>query len=138
MEGPRTVTEPRAKCDTLVSLRDYVDTRLAAQQQAVDAARQLMEARMQRQEAETERRLDVLNHLRSDVLSKTEFISAHAALTSEFHGEAAGLRAEVAMLKEWKAEQGGKASMTSVYLAYVLGVVGLIISAVALVHEMVG
>lgn len=130
------MTAPQGKCDTLVSLRDYFESRLESNQVAVDAARDLMEARMQRAESEMERRLDVLNHLRQDVLTKNEFTSAHAALTSEFHAEAAGLRAEVAALKEWKAEQRGKASMTSVYLSYGLAGIGLVISLVTLIYEL--
>ena len=130
------MTEPKARCDTLVTLRDHFDAQCQAHQRATDLARELMEARLARAEVEMERRLDVLNHLRSDVLSKTEFISAHAALTSEFHAEAAGLRAEVAMLKEWKAEQAGKASVSSVYFAYILAIAGVIMSAVTLIYEL--
>jgi hypothetical protein len=132
------MTEPRGgqKCDTLVSLKEYIETRMMAQQAAIDMAKELMEARLNRAEVDIDRRLDVLNHLRSDVLSKTEFVSAHAALTSEFHAEAAGLRAEVAGLKEWKAEQRGKASINSVYLSYALALVSLVIALITMVHDL--
>lgn len=130
------MTEPRAKCDTLVSLRDYLETRLAAQEQAVAAARVLMEARMERAETAMERRLDGLNHLREATVSKAEYISGHSALTAEFHAEAAALRAEVAGLKEWRSEQRGKASIGSMYLSIVLACGSLLVALVTLWHSL--
>lgn len=129
------MTPPPGKCDTLVSLRDYFEARVTSSQLAIDTARDLMEARMERHELELERRLDALNHLRQDMLTKSEFTASHAALTSEFHAEAATLRAEISALKEWKAEQRGKASMTSVYLSYGVAGLGLVISLVTLIYE---
>ena len=121
----------------MVSLRDYFESQCASNQRATDLARELMEARLQRTEIEMERRLDVLNHIRSDMMTKVDFTAQHAGLMGEFRAEAAALRAEVAALKEWKAEQKGKASVTSVYLAYGLSVAGLLVSAITLAYEMV-
>ena len=132
------MTEPRAKStDSLVSLRDYFESHLTSHQRATDLARELMESRLERAEVEMERRLDVLNHLRSDMMTKVDFTAQHAGLMGEFRAEAAALRSEVAALKEWKAEQRGKASVTSVYLAYGLSVAGLLVSAITLAYEMV-
>lgn len=131
------MTEPRQKCDTLVTLKEHIEARLHAQQLAVDNARALMEARLESAEKALEARLDTLNHLRTAVLTRHEFDSAHLALTSEFHGEANTLRSELNMLKEWKAEQSGKASMASVYFAYLLAVAGLAISFATIVHDMI-
>jgi hypothetical protein len=131
------MTEPRAKCsDTLVTLREHLESRLDSQQQALELAKELMNQRLRDAEKVLDHRLSVLNDLRGDVITKTEFLASHNALTSEFHAEAAGLRAEVLSLREWKAEQRGKASISSVYLSYVLAVVSMSISLVSLLYEM--
>ena len=115
---------PKLDNSTLVSLREYIEARLMASQQALDLARQLMDAR-----------LDGLNHLRSQVLTKSEYESAHTALIARHDGDQKVVMAAIADIREWKAEQRGKASMTSVYAAYFLGCLGLVISLVSLWHE---
>ena len=69
-------------------------------------------------------------------MTKNEFVASHTVLTAEFHAEAAGLRAEVAALKEWKAEQKGKASTTSVIMSTAIAVAGLLVSLLTLLHNL--
>lgn len=132
----KALTTSNIKCDTLISLRDYIESRLTSQQMAIDLAKELMEARMTTSDKTLEQRLNGLNHLRSDIITKTEFASAHNALTIEFHAEAAGLRSEIAALKEWKAEQKGKASISSVYIAYVISLISFLLALVQLIHDL--
>ncbi len=122
--------------DTLVSLRDYFESRLDANQLAVQTARELMEARMTAAERELERRLEGLNHLRNTVLTRGEFEMAHSALAAELKAEAGWLRQSVAEMREWRALQDGKASMASVYVSYLIGFGGLITGLVAMIHEL--
>ncbi len=72
-------------------------------------------------------RLHLLNELRGDVITKTEYLAQHNALASEFHGVVKLFQSEISGLKEWKAEQGGKASQTAVIGAYVIAVAGWLI-----------
>ena len=135
------MTEPKTpRCDTLVSLRDHFDVQLIAMERSLVLARELMDERIKLSHQELERRLHDLNRLREDVMTKTEFTALHSSLTSEFHGEAKGLRAEVAMLKEWVARTDGattgKASASSMYIAITSGVVGFVISLVGLIHSL--
>ena len=89
---------------------------------------------MQRAELEIDRRMDALNHLRADMLTKGDFTAQHGLLMGEFRAEASSLRAEVGALKEWKAEQSGKASVTSVYLSYAIALGALLVSISTLAH----
>jgi hypothetical protein len=72
-------------------------------------------------------RLEALNALREDVITKTEYRAQHDALAQEFHAAVDLFAAQIGSLKEWKAEQGGKASQTAVVGAYVIAALGWVI-----------
>ena len=114
------------ECIMLVSLKEFIEVRLDASQHALELARELMEVR-----------LEGLNHLRNQVLTKAEYDSAHHALAVKHDSDVKMIQASISDLREWKAEQKGKASQTSVYLAYCISILGLIISLVTLWHEVI-
>jgi hypothetical protein len=124
--------------DTLVTLRDYIESQFASHLQMHAAAKDAVDARLAKSDAVLESRLAMLNELRGDVITKGEYHSGHVALAAELHSEAARFAAEISALKEWRAEQSGKASMAAVYVAYIIGFGGLLMSAVALIHELIG
>ena len=137
MAASRSSSATTAKCDTIVSLRDYIESRLDSQEKAVGVAKELMEARMTIADKSLEYRLHNLNKLRDDVITKTEYLASHNTLTVEFHAEAACLRSEISALKEWKAEMKGKASMTSVYIAYGVSAISLVLAITQLIYEII-
>lgn len=162
------MTESKTRCDTLVGLRDHMDQRFIDSEkhfnqrfedakEALKIAKELMEARLDGNCTDLERRLHELNRLRENVMSKGEFESQHAALAAEYRSAERALRsevstirewvakndgigAEVAILKDWVSRQdgitSGKASTSSMYFAVTSGVIGLIIGLVGLIHSL--
>jgi hypothetical protein len=76
-----------------------------------------------------------LNELRGDVITKTEYLAQHDSLAKEFHAAVDMFQAQIGALKEWKAEQGGKASTVSVFMLGIGMVVGWLIGIAGLVHS---
>jgi len=72
--------------------------------------------RVERENAELHRKQDGL------MLTRPEYNAQHDALASEFHSAVKLFQAEIAGLKEWKAEQGGKASTAAVLGAYAVAI----------------
>jgi hypothetical protein len=78
--------------------------------------------RIERENAELHRKQDGL------LLTRPEYNAQHDALAGEFHGAVKLFQAEISGLKEWRAEQGGKASQTAVVGAYIIAIAGWLIS----------
>ena len=134
------MTEPKTRCDTLVSLRDHFDVQLIAMERSLVLARELMDQRIKLSHSELERRLHDLNRLRENTVSIPEFTSKHEALAAEYRAAEKALRAEVDALNKWIARTEGitmgKASTTAMYFAVTSGIVGLIIALIGLVHSL--
>ena len=96
-----------------ITLRDYIDTRLAAMQSAVDLARGQMD-----------KRLDGMNEFRDALKDQ----AAMLATKTELESAKAMFEADIRSLRESRAELSGKASMSSVYGAYALAGAGIVVS----------
>jgi hypothetical protein len=128
------MTTPRATNKADVVTRELLDERSQRIMDVIDAAKQLelarhaaIDAKLQASNEVLEHRLRMLNDLRGNVVSKTEYTVHHQALAAELSGTIKVFQAELKILNEWKAEQGGKASTTAVMGAYVLALVGWLI-----------
>ena len=135
------MTEPRKPTDVVT--RELLDERTCRLTAIMSAAKELEIARHDAIDAKLgaakevlDHRLEALNALREDVISKTEYRAQHDALAQEFHAAVDLFAAQIGSLKEWKAEQGGKASQAAVIGAYVIAVMGWVIGpVVALIME---
>ena len=118
----------------IVTLRDLVNAQIERLESLLAAAKELeasrhdaIDAKLAASHDVMETRLEHLNALRSDVITKTEYVAQHESLSKEFHAAVDIFQSQIAALKEWKAEQGGKASTAAVAGAYVLALVGWIV-----------
>jgi hypothetical protein len=106
-----------------------IDERIATAQTVLDA-------RLKTSMEVLETRLHLLNELRGDVITKTEYTAQHSVLAAELRNLEKLHQVDVSNLREWRANQEGKASHTSVVFAGTIAVLSLILSAAALFHEM--
>lgn len=131
-----------ARSDTAVT-RELLDERTCRIMAVINAGKELeitrhdaIDAKLEVSHQVLQERLHALNELRGNVITKGEYAAQHESLAVEFHAAVRLFQSEISGLKEWKAEQGGKASMTAVYFAYAIGAIGLIISIVTAVHDL--
>ena len=127
------MAEPRRSPSDVVT-RELLDERTCRLMTVLSAAKELeitrheaIDAKLQAAKEVLDHRLEALNALREDVITKTEYRAQHDALAQEFHAAVDVFAAQIASLKEWKAEQGGKASQTAVVGAYVIAALGWVI-----------
>lgn len=111
------------RCDLMqVSLREYFESRLAASEQALVLARDLMNSR-----------LEGMNELRKQI-DRQEATYATRLMLEE---TVKRIETDLRVLRESRAELAGKASASSVIMALVLAVSGLVLSALGLAWGMV-
>ncbi len=142
MTEPRRTTS-QANHEAIVTLRDLLDERICRVMAVITANKELevsrheaIDAKLKAAEEVLEARLILLNELRGDVLMKPEYTAQHEKLTGEFNNMTKLFQADISHLKEWRANQEGKASHGSVMMAGAIAVLGLVLSAVALIHEL--
>jgi len=117
----------------IITLRDLMKSEIKRVEDAIVASERLdisrheaIDAKLQAAENVLEHRLEGLNELRGDVITK-----------GECRAERAPLAVELDILRQWKAEQRGKASMTSVIGAYILAILSMLVGLVGVILEFV-
>lgn len=106
-----------------VSLRDYIDTRLRAIEQASGLSQNALERRL---EAMNEIR-DALKDQNATFITRLEYKAAHDRLVSD-----------IQMLRESKAMLEGKASQSGLNMALTIAVIGLVLSFIGIVMRFLG
>jgi len=101
-----------------VSMRDYVDTRLAAMDRALDAAKTALEYR-----------LNSMNELREQVNERDKMFVTKAEYTTNVKL----LESQVKSLELSRAEMQGKASQSAMIIAYIVSVIGVLLGAAGLI-----
>lgn len=126
------MTAAQAKTDTVT--REMLDERTCRLMAIINAAKDIEQVRHEAIDAKLsaakevlEQRLHLLNDLRGNVVTKNEFAAQHSALIAEFHGEVKTFQTQFSNLNEWRSAQDGKASLSAVYIAYVIGIAGWLI-----------
>jgi hypothetical protein len=116
---------------SLVSLRDYVEALVGGDHAYFDARLCALEKATVTAKDAMERRLEGMNELRaamkdqaSGFISRTEHESTHRALTDDIRS-----------LRESRAEMAGKASQGQVMIAWIMGVVGILLSVISLLQR---
>ena len=125
---------PMASRPTLeVTILDLMEAELCKIRVLIDYVEKIdlerhkaVEAKMQAAEKVLEHRLLGLNELRAGVITKTEYDAKHEVV-----------RSELGAIREWQAEQKGKASQTAVIGAYALSGIGLLIGLLTLIYTIV-
>jgi hypothetical protein len=107
--------------DNKVTLKEHIETRLVALEKATEVAARLMEHRLQG-----------MNEFRVQLKEKADHFVTH----QEYDAVIDGMVDDIRELREAKATQEGKASQMSVNIAYIISIIGLIISIVSLVWKM--
>lgn len=114
MNGP-----PRSNNPEMVSLREYLESRL-------DGLSETMRATA----TSLDKRLEGMNEFRSamnDQRINLESRIGEGVPRSEYVVQHRALELQVAQIREWQAKQEGKASQSSVWGAYAVAVVGWLI-----------
>ena len=101
-----------------VTLRDYIDTRICAVNEATRIAHSSME-----------KRLEGMNEFRSALKDQSSTFISRA--------EHDKVLEDIRELRESRAELAGKASQSAVIGSYILAVLGLLVSAVSMVGHLV-
>lgn len=103
----------------IVTLKEYLDSRLHAIEKATAIAL-----------AATDKRFESVNEFRNTLRDQQAMFATLA--------EVKNLREDIQSLKESRAELAGKASQQSVIVAYILSLLGLVLSALSLVKASQG
>ena len=111
------ITKPNPGRSSSVSWKEYVDTRLEANEQAVELARDMMTAR-----------LETMNQIREQLRDQAgTFIPR-----SEFAIMCKKIDDDIRFLRESRAELAGKASQEDVNRSTAIAVIGLILGILGL------
>jgi len=110
-------------------LREYIDTRLIAMEQASALSRQTLEQRL----ASLNEIRDALWDRDATFITKVQFTEVLARL----EGCIDALEADVRSLRESRSLLEGKASQSSVNIAYVIAMVAILLSVVGLIMSIV-
>lgn len=104
----------------VVTLRDYVESRLVAIERSIELAKQVQDAR-----------LDSMNHFRAEnqrmvntMMARSEYFAGHERVVED-----------IRQLRKFADEQTGKASQGSVVFSYGLGLAGLAMAIAAFFHK---
>jgi hypothetical protein len=100
-------------------LKEYFEQKITSLEKAVGVASQAMDRRL---EGMNEFR-DSLKDQSEKFVTKDEYIAGHDRVADD-----------IRMLREAKANMEGKASMTSVFIAYGIAILSLIIGVIAIFH----
>ena len=103
-----------------VSLKEYFEVRLNAISTSTKLAAESLEKRLENMNEFRE----LVNDQQKTFLTKSEYDIHHGTLVND-----------IRVLRESKALLEGKASQNSVYLAYLISALGLIIAIIGLTHE---
>jgi len=115
-----------------ISLKEYVDARFTSVEEAVRVASYALNQRL---EGMNEFRAS-MNDIASRTVPRTEFDLLRERMNSMAScNELDALRAEVKALQQYKATMEGKASQSSVMWAILLGLAGLLLSAIGLIEH---
>lgn len=118
---------------TVVSLKEHIDTRLEAIEAATRAAAATMDKRLN---SMNEFR-DTLRDQASRFVTRDE-LAAQLARTSDITAtERAVLRDQIQELKTFKTVADTKASISSVYISYALGILGLLVGVAGLILKLI-
>jgi len=101
-------------------LRDYFEAKLTAMDNAIGLARTNME-----------RRLDGMNEFRDTLRDQASTFVGRRELSTVIER----LDADIRSLRESRAELGGKASMSAVYLGYALALLAIAVSVFSIVYK---
>jgi hypothetical protein len=115
------VTEQKFNWQDGVSLREYVEFRLCAIQQAIDKSEKILNVRL---EAMNEFR-DALKDQSANFLTKEAYDAKHTVLQNQ-----------VDDLRLSKATLDGKASAASVYVGYAIALIGIILAILSYAHSL--
>ena len=119
------MTTPRTNAQNqkdIVSLRDYMESRLESIRATMEATDKTLELRLQ---AMNEFREQIRDE-RNSYMPRVEHEHIHTLIQED-----------IRMLREAKATADGKASMGAVYLSYLLGLSGIIFGVINLVISLV-
>ena len=105
-----------------VSLRDHIDTRLAAMHEYNEARLMAMEKATDTATTQLNNRLEGMNEFRSALKDQT----AQMVTRSEMVTQMARIDAVLDDLKKYRDQSAGAASQQSVIIAYILAVIGLV------------
>jgi hypothetical protein len=106
---------------TMVSLRDYLDTRLDAAERAIVDAKVAMDYR-----------LGLMNEFRASLND----MAKNALTRAEYQLHHERVIEDIRSLRESRAELAGKASTKSVLFAGAIATMGVLLSVISLVHEL--
>jgi hypothetical protein len=118
----------RLSSSEAVTLRDYIEAKLAASEKALELASHTMD-----------KRLDGMNEFRETLreqaarfVTRDEVALQMARMTDFASAERAAMKEQLAGLQTFRDQLEGKASASAVYISYGLALLGLVLSIVGL------
>lgn len=130
-EHPMVNDKKNFKNSEAISLRDYFDDKIDALTKCFTVKFDAMESARNLAKEAVDAKLLLMNELRGALNDQSNRMLTRA----EYQLQYDRLIEDIRMLRESRAELQGKASQSSVNLAYLLGVGGLIFSLVNILHS---
>lgn len=129
MESARKVTENGQRTPTVIPLREYIDQRLMDMQRHYDARLQAIRDATDSALEANERRLTSMNEFREQLRDQAARLVGREEVTLMI----AKLQGEVRTLEIFRTTVEAKASQSSVTIAQLIGIVGIVLAIISLV-----
>ena len=112
-----------------IALREYLETRLESLREQINVKLEATEKATNLARTTIDDRLTAMNEFRAALSDTTARMVTRTEMASEINN----LKIEIGYLREFKALMEGKASQTSVIIAYIITVVSLLLSAYGII-----
>jgi hypothetical protein len=112
--------------DNNVPLRDYVDTQCHFLERRIDERFNEVSRATELAKEEVDRRLASMNEFRGALSDKDKLLITRA----EYYIQHEKLSEEVKLLRTFKDEQYGKASQASVFIAYLISAISIVLAVI--------
>jgi len=121
-----------------VSLRDHIESRLAALEKSLDERFKSQEQAIAHALAANEKRLDGMNEFREALRDQSRQFSVKSDLdnlSAVTCKDIERLEEDIKSLNESRAEMRGKASQTQLVVAYIISIIGIIFGIINIVAK---
>jgi hypothetical protein len=117
--------------DDIISLKEYFDVKISNLDKSIEVTRIALEKSTELLRLGIEKRMDAMNEFRKSLEDQT---NKYLTIDS-YEGRHVGLQKQVDELRILAAESRGKASQSSVLIAWGVAGIGIIISVIALIKD---
>ena len=130
---PNIINQTNKNGDAIISLKEYFDSKLKDLEDKICLVMKGQETALNIARESMEKRLDGMNEFRGTLKDQASTFLP----SKEYDAKHALIQTQVDDLRLSKATLEGKARMSSVYIAWGIGMISLLIAAIGLIHSFI-